>query len=168
MVIMEPVRLRRMLLWLASFAWMGLIFWFSAQTATESSASSDSTLHFLLRFFRVDNMEEILADSVLFRLGTFILRKSAHLFVFAVLGFLFCAAVCQYPASRLQKIALPLSLGVLYACIDELHQYFVPGRACQIRDVCIDTAGVLIGVFLALLIGRLLHRRSAKKQAAAQ
>jgi len=29
----------------------------------------------------------------------------------------------------------------LYACTDEFHQSFVPGRACLFRDVMIDTSG---------------------------
>ena len=68
--------------------------------------------------------------------------------------------------SIVKKIVLPLSLGILYACIDELHQYFVPGRACQIRDVCIDTAGVLAGVLLVLWISRMSRRHREKKQVA--
>ena len=167
-MLLGNLRLRRMLFCLASLAWMALIFWFSDQTATESSASSDATMHFLLRLFRVDNMDEILTDTFLHRLLTFILRKSAHLLIFSILGILLGGAVCQYPATRLQKIALPMALGILYACIDELHQYFVPGRACQIRDVCIDTVGVLFGVLAVLGIEALLRRRHIRKQAASR
>ncbi|MBR4959906.1 MAG: VanZ family protein [Clostridia bacterium] len=164
-MLMGNLRLRRCLFWLASLVWMAMIFRFSDQTATESSAVSDATLHFLLRIFRIDNMEEITADTILHQFFTFLLRKSAHLLIFGVLGMLFGGAVCQYPATRLQKIALPMALGILYACIDELHQYFVPGRACQIRDVCIDTVGVLIGILVVLGIEALLRRHRIRKQA---
>ena len=158
----------RRLFWLASLGWMGLIFWFSAQNAEESAESSGSVMTFLLRFFKVDSMEEILADTVLYSMVDFALRKSAHFAVFGMLGVLLCITISLYPnAIRLQKIVLPLSLGILYACIDELHQYFVPGRACQIRDVCIDTAGVLAGVLLVLGIGWMYRRHREKKQTAA-
>ena len=158
----------RRLFWLASFGWMGLIFWFSAQNAEESAESSGSVMTFLLRFFKVDSMEEILADTVLYSMVDFALRKSAHFAVFGMLGVLLYITISLYPnAIRLQKIVLPLSLGILYACIDELHQYFVPGRACQIRDVCIDTAGVLAGVLLVLGIGWMYRRHRGKKQTAA-
>ncbi|MBQ4605712.1 MAG: VanZ family protein [Clostridia bacterium] len=158
----------RRLFWLASFGWMGLIFWFSAQNAEKSAESSGSVMTFLLRLFKVDSMEEILTDTVLYSMVDFALRKSAHFAVFGILGILLCITISLYPnAIRLQKIVLPLSLGILYACIDELHQYFVPGRACQIRDVCIDTAGVLVGVLLVLWLGRRIRRRREKKQAAA-
>lgn len=42
----------------------------------------------------------------------------------------------------------------LYAGTDELHQYFVPGRACSLRDVCIDSAGALLGVLIMLYHSR--------------
>lgn len=157
----------RRLGWLASFGWMGLIFAFSAQDAKESAASSGSVMTFLLRFFHVDSMEEILSDTVLYSMVDFALRKSAHFLIYGVLGLLLCTTISLYSdTTRLQKIVLPLSLGILYACTDELHQYFVPGRACQIRDVCIDAAGVLTGILAVLVIGRLLRRHHAKKQSA--
>ena len=47
--------------------------------------------------------------------------------------------------------AIALSVGFLYAVSDEVHQIFVPGRAGQLRDVLIDTTGVLLGIFLCSL-----------------
>jgi len=165
----DGLRNRQRLGWLASFGWMVLIFCFSAQTAEKSAASSSSVMSFLLRFLKAESTEVILSDTTMYSLAEFLLRKSAHFFVFTVLGLLLCTTICQYPnAIRLQKIALPLSLGILYACIDELHQYFVPGRACQIRDVCIDAVGVLCGVLLTLLAFRLLRRRKERKAACAK
>lgn len=42
----------------------------------------------------------------------------------------------------------------LYAGTDEFHQYFVPGRACSLRDVCIDSAGAILGVLIMLYHSR--------------
>lgn len=36
----------------------------------------------------------------------------------------------------------------LYACSDELHQYFVPGRSCRFFDVCVDSTGAFFGALL--------------------
>lgn len=36
----------------------------------------------------------------------------------------------------------------LYACSDELHQYFVPGRSCKFFDVCVDSSGAFFGALL--------------------
>ena len=36
----------------------------------------------------------------------------------------------------------------LYACSDEFHQYFVPGRSCKFFDVCVDSTGTFFGALL--------------------
>lgn len=49
----------------------------------------------------------------------------------------------------------------LYACSDELHQYFVPGRSCRFFDVCVDSAGAFCG---ALLFWGIFHLRERKRR----
>ncbi len=76
-------------------------------------------------------------------LGTWdlVLRKIAHFGEYAVLGLLLARAVGRRP--------LALAAGVAYAASDELHQHFVAGRHAAVRDVLIDSAGVLAGVLAA-------------------
>ena len=49
----------------------------------------------------------------------------------------------------------------LYACSDELHQYFVPGRSCKFFDVCVDSTGAFFG---ALLFWGIFHLREQKRE----
>ena len=49
----------------------------------------------------------------------------------------------------------------LYACSDELHQYFVPGRSCRFFDVCVDSAGAFCGT---LLFWGFFHLRERKRR----
>ena len=51
-------------------------------------------------------------------------------------------------------------LGIVYATSDEIHQYFVPGRACMIEDVFIDTLGVILGILLIMLGRRITKKES--------
>ena len=110
--------------------------------------------------------------------ASFAVRKMAHFTEFAVLGA--CLAVNMYdcrlrgsagrgssdepagtPAEKLHvapEVAAWV-LGTAYAATDEFHQLFVEGRSGQIRDVCIDAAGVACGVLIMLLHS--LRRRSA-------
>ena len=37
---------------------------------------------------------------------------------------------------------------ILYAMSDEFHQLFVPGRSGEIRDICIDSLGALLGIII--------------------
>lgn len=49
----------------------------------------------------------------------------------------------------------------LYACSDELHQYFVPGRSCKFFDVCVDSTGAFFG---ALFFWGIFHLWKRKRQ----
>ena len=67
-----------------------------------------------------------------------LLRKTAHVAEFAVLGALLVRA--------LRRDLPAFVLGVVYAASDELHQTFVPGRSGSVQDVALDAVGVLAGV----------------------
>ena len=41
---------------------------------------------------------------------------------------------------------------VLFAISDEIHQFFVPGRGCEVTDMIIDSIGGFIGVFMAIAV----------------
>ena len=47
----------------------------------------------------------------------------------------------------------------VYACTDEYHQTFVPGRAGAMIDVAVDLVGVLFGLALVLLACMTCMRR---------
>ncbi len=71
-----------------------------------------------------------------------IFRKFAHVFVFGVLALLLARALTGSAPWPQKKIFVwSLALTFLYACSDELHQSFVPGRAASALDVGIDTLG---------------------------
>ena len=56
---------------------------------------------------------------------------------------------------RRQGLRLPAfvaALGSLYGVIDEIHQYFVPGRNCNLWDWLFDTLGALTAAAALKLI----------------
>ncbi len=75
-------------------------------------------------------------------LGTWdlVARKIAHALEFGVLGALLFRA--------LERPAVAVALGSLYAATDEVHQSFVDGRVGSPLDWTIDTVGVVLGVLL--------------------
>ena len=77
-------------------------------------------------------------------------RKCAHFCIYAMLGFWLQFLVRQYRTKFVIRISVAAAF--LYAASDEFHQYFVPGRSCQFRDMCIDTAGALTGALISLLL----------------
>ena len=66
---------------------------------------------------------------------SFIVRKCAHMTEYAILTFLLYKTFVHKQNPLIKSFLFT----VLYACSDEFHQLFIPGRAGQIRDVCIDS-----------------------------
>lgn len=52
----------------------------------------------------------------------------------------------------------------MYATSDEIHQYFVPGRACMVEDVFIDTLGVILGILLIMLGKKIIKKGKTYKK----
>ena len=50
------------------------------------------------------------------------------------------------------RLACAWLVAALYAVSDEIHQYFVPERACALMDMGIDSAGAAAGVLIVALI----------------
>ena len=85
---------------------------------------------------------------------SFVVRKGAHFLEYLVLGISLFWTVrdLRIKHGRVpdglagRAVLVPWVVGVLYAVTDEVHQYFVPGRSCELRDVLIDACGVAAGV----------------------
>lgn len=73
----------------------------------------------------------------------FLFKKTAHIFVYAVLYLLIFQALKE--TTRLTGVKLwtiPLILTIVYATFDEAHQTFTPGRHGSLRDIGFDALGV--------------------------
>lgn len=144
-----------------------LIFSLSADTADESSAKSDPIsdslmVRILENFELTDEQIEIIPET-----AVNIIRKSAHFAEYALLGILLAAVCTSFYKSKVSTLIISQLCGTLYAVSDEIHQYFVPGRSCQIKDMFIDSCGVLCGIlFLLLIIYLYLRIRKGKPTAA--
>ena len=90
--------------------------------------------------------------------GGGLLRKFAHFTEFAALGMCLAWLHGMLQKGRLQ----PFLWGVLVAAADETIQRFVPDRGPSIRDVCIDSSGVLTGIIL-LWAGYYFVKRKSEK-----
>ena len=54
---------------------------------------------------------------------------------------------------NIKKAIIIAFLGTfLYACSDEFHQLFIPGRSGEFRDVMIDSTGGIIGIVFTTFI----------------
>lgn len=120
----------------------GLWLWFilarSAQPAEQSGAESAVFLDFLRLFFP--------------SLTDLIVRKLAHFTEYFILGALLFADWRMIGRGR---VLLPSGLGAAVAFVDELLvQTHTPGRSGELRDVLLDTVGVVTAVAFCLLLRR--------------
>lgn len=120
--------------------WMFLIFLMSSFDATESTNQSNFIVNIITNIFKIENIE----------LLSFIIRKLAHLTEYLILGLLVANMFTKNNINNLYLISIILC--IIYATSDEIHQLFVPGRACQLRDILIDSIGSITGVYLYKLI----------------
>jgi len=78
------------------------------------------------------------------------MRKLAHVCVYFVLSFVLLRALRRgRPGWRLSWALGALGLVMAIALLDELHQYYVPGRGSSIRDVILDTAAAALAQVFA-------------------
>ena len=59
-------------------------------------------------------------------------------------------------------ILISTSIGVLYAISDELHQLMIAGRSGNIKDVIIDSLGILTGIMFFLLVSEIYKKIASK------
>lgn len=128
-----------------SLVWMGIIFLFSAQPAVESTKLSTGTVDLTLSYFsEIPLLHDLEEKGIL----EFAVRKLAHMAEYGILA-IFLGITIYYSERYYKRWQWKTgSLCCLYACSDEFHQLFVPGRSGQIRDVVIDTFGVFCSVLI--------------------
>lgn len=76
----------------------------------------------------------------------FLLKKSAHVFEYAVFFYLLVRAFTKQNYTHISRKTwlTVFIIAVLYAISDEYHQSFVLGRTSKVTDVGFDTLGMLI------------------------
>ena len=85
-------------------------------------------------------------------LSEHLIRKLAHFSEFALEGFLLMLCIRVYTKHFVRHMSWPLLGGMTTALTDETIQRFIPNRTSAVTDVWIDMAGVVCGLFVALII----------------
>lgn len=135
--------------WLLAVAVAVVIFGFSADSAEGSDEISTNLLGII-----VEHIGNIISHSTL--------REIAHFIEFAALGF-FVGGGIRFTFLN-NKISVSLIPCILYAFADEIHQFYIPDRACEIFDVLVDSLGSLTGILIfALFIGIIAKIREKKR-----
>ena len=149
---------------LLSIVCMVIIFCLSGENAEESSDTSGNFTQIAVDIFvgDYDEMTPVQQEEIL-SWTDHIVRKLAHFSIYAALG------VCVSLAAGRRKLfsfgsLISAAVCFIYACSDELHQSFIPGRSCEFKDVLIDTSGSVLGILISLAIMTIIFRLSDMKQ----
>ncbi len=145
---------KRIILWVITLIWVCGIFYFSAQPAAKSADVSSKVAKKIARSISRDEVSESEIEAVARKIHRAV-RKTAHFVSYLVLGVLSFLLCKSYGLSGVRRCLIALGSSALYAASDELHQFFVLGRSCQITDVLLDSFGAFVGILLALTCGRI-------------
>ncbi len=153
------MKMRKTIFLILSVIWMGVIFFQSAKVADRSAAESGGLIIFVGEHFvpGFDNWDEMKKQKFVEKYDHPV-RKAAHVTEYAILAMLLMGVFYEKSDSGKNAGKMPMSgvlswiIATLYAATDEFHQTFVPGRSGEIKDVCFDSGGALIGIFVALLL----------------
>lgn len=127
------------------------IFIFSAQDGTGSGRLSSLAARFFCKilFVNFDGMPGEQQAFLVSGINHFI-RKAAHFLCYTFLG------VCSYSVFHFTDYFISpflpsVAVCAIYAVLDEIHQYFTPGRAMKITDMILDTIGAAFGAAVAMI-----------------
>lgn len=135
--------------------WMILVFWFSSQIGDDSQVTSGNTIRKIITFIN-NNIDKVKLEEIVELLQP-IVRKLAHFTLYTLGGILIFNLFNSFKLKNREKIGYSLLVGALYAITDEIHQLFVPGRSGMIKDIFIDTLGIITGVIVCIIIFRIVN-----------
>ena len=126
--------------WALVVLWAGFIFYMSSNTGSGLN-DGDGIVSQIYRALHA-------AQTALFGPDVDVVSSCAHFCEYTVFGALWVNALRHHMPLR-RAMVLGVACASLYGVTDEFHQLFVEGRMCDPADWAVDTAGALLGTFLA-------------------
>lgn len=150
--------MKKILLWILVISWMCLIFYFSQQDSVESTNQSRGFIDKTNIIEKYDDKTDAEKEQIMIGIDAKV-RKIAHAGVFLVLGVLVCFLVKEFTLDIKKILIISFIICMFYACSDEIHQLYVPGRSGELKDIVIDSLGLLTGEMIFYLSGIKIWKR---------
>lgn len=141
--------------WALVVAWAAFIFFMSAHTGSDFQEGTDFVA-------QVKQWLDHFKQTVL-GVEFDIVSPAAHFCAYLILGALLQNALRRHIAPRHALVAAVV-IASAYGVSDEIHQLFVPGRACDPVDWVVDTLGALLGANVWAALARCEKRSSPAAQ----
>ncbi len=144
--------------------WIIVIFSFSSQSGT-TSGNISGKLAKEVNSVIIDDYEykTEIEKEVIDSKTNYLIRKTAHFSEYAILGLLLYLTL-SFIKNRFILYGLSLFGGILNAIIDEYHQTFISGRSGAIKDVIIDSLGVLTMLLVIFAITLIKNKLIKNKE----
>lgn len=136
------------LAWTVVLLWMAVIFALSAQPAEQSKGLSEKATEVIIEIIDCVHpldLEVSTMQEEIMKLNS-IVRRYGHGIEYLVLALLVANAFKRSGVRDKSILTLAFVFCALYALSDEIHQIFVPGRACELSDYLTDCLGVIMGM----------------------
>jgi len=150
--------MKRNVLLIILILWMVTVFIFSNQ---EGGKSSETSLGFIKQIIEIlpgiKDMPDIEKQNLIESIHILV-RKLAHFSIYAVGGIIAFLWLSTYNLSLGKTFILAISICLVYAISDEIHQLFVEGRSGEIRDVFIDTLGATTGTSIICALKKIYEK----------
>ena len=150
------VNKKKLLKWIILITWLGVIFAFSHQ-----ANSGEITKNIIADTIQIkgEQKTEPTLDII-----NYLIRKSAHISEYIILTIVIISLANEYTKNNKKIIIYGLIGCLIFASLDEFHQYFIPGRSALVTDVLIDFIGAIVALILykLLLKSKLLINKHKK------
>lgn len=157
---------RQIIFLLLVLVWMAVIFRFSARNADLSTEDSVRVGRIAAEMLVPSYEDMTPAEQYSFALKIdHPVRKTAHATEYLLLCVFLTGALMPAGIERIRwkRHAAAWGVSSVYAVTDEIHQIFVPGRSCEVKDMLIDSSGAALGMLLSALFLYLFCIRPLKK-----
>ena len=74
-------------------------------------------------------------------------QNALHVPLYGLLQWLWLRALVRPGRTLMTAVGLAALISLIYGCLDEFHQAFVPGRYASVQDVLLNTLGVAAGTW---------------------
>lgn len=156
------LKIQRIIFAILTIATFVTIFIFSSQNGDKSGSTSRNFTRKVIEILQIDKYLNESEKENLIENSQFIIRKLAHFTIYTIAGINMMGFINTYNIKKKNKILSALLVGVAYAMSDEIHQMFSGGRTPAIKDVFIDSFGVLFGICVFIQLNKIVRKKSNK------
>lgn len=146
----------RIIVWIPPILIALFIFGFSSQGGEESAGLSQKAAVIIINVADDINIINVTDENrnQMIESIQYPIRKCAHMSEYMIFAVSVLLALYIWKARGRMLYLTTFSSAFIFACTDEFHQLFVPGRSGRMTNVLIDSVGALIGLLIIYGINR--------------